>query len=97
LSDNGRISHAQIDVLLPTPIEKADLTALTRKVVEIQYKTDNTANPPTDAQLDTAFGTPAQVGSGFVAILNDAGAGAHVYLVASTGTAWHYIELTLAT
>jgi len=92
----GRISHAQIDAYLPTPAEKKDLVNLVNKIVEIHYHTDNVSNPPTDAELDAAFGTPATVGSGFVAILNDAGAGAHVYLVASTGAAWYHVEFTLA-
>jgi hypothetical protein len=95
-ANSGRISHAQIDAYLPTPAEKKDLVDLVNKIVEIHYHTDNVSNPPTDAELDAAFGAPATVGSGFVAILNDAGAGAHVYLVASTGIAWHTIELVLA-
>ena len=92
----GRISHAQIDILLPTPAEKHDLVDLVNNVLEIHYHTDNVSNPPADAELDAAFGTPATVGAGFVAMLNDAGAGANVYLVASTGSAWLYVELTLA-
>jgi len=57
---------------------------------------DNTANPPTDAQLDTAFGTPATVGDGFVGVLDDAGAGTAVYLCVSDGTNWWHALLTKA-
>ena len=93
----GRISHAQIDAYLPTPAEKALLVNLVAIGARVTYSTADVSNPPTDAELDAAFGTPATVGPGFVALLNDAGAGTHVYLVASTGATWHYIELTLAT
>lgn len=61
------------------------------------YSAANVTNPPTDAELDTAFGTPATVGAGFTGVLNDAGAGANVWLVASDGTNWWYVALTQAT
>jgi hypothetical protein len=73
-----------------------------RVVTTVNSKLDTTAsvanvsNPPTDAELDAEFGTPATVGAGFIAILDDAGAGANVYLVASDGTNWWYEALTKA-
>jgi hypothetical protein len=57
----------------------------------------NVSNPPTDAELDSAFGTPASVGNGFAALLDDNGADTNVYLVASNGTSWFYTALTKAT
>jgi hypothetical protein len=60
------------------------------------YSDDNVTTP-TDAELDTAFGTPATVGAGFVGVLDDAGAGANVWLVASDGTNWWYVAMTQAT
>ena len=57
---------------------------------------DNTANPPTDAQLDTAFGTPAQVGDGFMGLLDDNGAGTAVYLCVARNSAWWYAAMTKA-
>jgi hypothetical protein len=62
----------------------------------LPVSTDNVTNPPTDAELDTAFGTPAAVGAGFTALLDDNGAGANVYHVASDGTNWWYIAMTKA-
>lgn len=50
----------------------------------------NTANPPTDAELDSAFGEPATVGSGFMAILDDNAGDTNVYLVYSNGTSWFH-------
>lgn len=58
--------------------------------------TDDTANPPAESELITAFGTAATVGAGFVALLDDAGAGTAVYLVASDGTNWWHALMTKA-
>lgn len=62
-----------------------------------KYSTANVTNPPTDAELDSAFGTPATVGAGFTATLDDAGAGTAMYAVASDGTNWWYTLMTKAT
>lgn len=65
--------------------------------LNIPYKTTDVSNPPTDAELDAALGTPATVGSGYLALLNDAGGGTNEYLVTSDGTNWLYVALTKAT
>lgn len=46
------------------------------------------SNPPLDAELDAAFGTPATVGAGWTTYIDDAGLGANFYRVASDGTNW---------
>lgn len=56
----------------------------------------NVSNPPTDAELDTAFGTPAEVGAGFLALVDDNGVDTTVWLVGSSGTSWWYEGLTKA-
>jgi hypothetical protein len=61
------------------------------------FSDDDVTDPPTDAELDTAFGTPAAVGAGFTGVLDDAGAGADVWLCASDGTNWWYVAMTKAT
>ena len=59
---------------------------------------DNIAGAiPTDAELDTAFGTPASVGDGYVGILDDSGAGTSVFICVARGTTWQYVKLTKAT
>lgn len=60
------------------------------------YSTANVGNPPTDAELDAVFGTPAANGTGFLAILDDNGAGTNVWLVAGNGTNWYYTAMTQA-
>lgn len=59
--------------------------------------TADVSTPPTDAELDSAFGTPATVGAGFTRLINDAGGGAALYLVASDGTNWWHWAGTKAT
>ena len=58
--------------------------------VELQYAADTTdvSNPPTDAEIDAIFGTPATVGSGFGRYIDDNGAGTNFYSVVSDGTNW---------
>lgn len=57
----------------------------------------NVALGPTDAECDTAFGTPAQVGEGFMGLIDDNNAGTAVYLCVVVHSAWWYETLTLAT
>lgn len=97
LPDAGNIPHYEIDARLPTPTEKAELADLVEGVINIIISTADTANPPTDAELDSALGTPAACGPGYVALLDDAGAHANAYLILSDGTAWWYAALTKAT
>ena len=66
-------------------------------VQSANHSTANTANPPTDADLNTAFGTPEAVGAGFVGTLDDAGGGANDYICWSDGTNWWYATGTKAT
>jgi len=61
-----------------------------------QYDTSNVSNPPTDAELDTAFGGPDIVGAGFTAIVNDDAGSTNEYLVWSDGTYWWYVAGTKA-
>ena len=62
-----------------------------------KVSTANTANPPTDAELDSAFGQPATVGTGWVGILNDNAGGTAEYICWSDGTNWFYSTGTKAT
>lgn len=58
--------------------------------------TTNVSSPPTDAELDSAFGTPSVVGSGFTGLVNDNGGGTAEYIVWSDGTNWFYVAGTKA-
>jgi len=60
------------------------------------YSTANVANPPTDAELDSAFGAPSVNERGRMWLLNDAGAGTNEYLATTDGTNWLYATLTKA-
>lgn len=63
----------------------------------LEVSTANISTPPTAAELDTAFGTPATVGTGFHAAVNDNAAGTAVYLVMSDGSNWWHVAMTKAT
>ena len=98
LPDGGSHSHHTIDAQLPTAKEKDVLNQLADDgTILIRVSTADTSNPPTDAELDSEFGAPATVGAGFLALLDDNGGGANVYLIASDGTNWWYEALTKAT
>ena len=64
--------------------------------IRTRRSTENTANPPTISQLDTAFGGASAVGAGFLAILDDNGAESVTYIIYSTGTKWWHIQGTAA-
>jgi hypothetical protein len=70
-------------------------TALT--VDALQVSTADVSNPPTDAELDSVFGTPATTGAGFTRLLDDNNSDTNLYLVTSSGTSWWYTALTKAT
>jgi pyruvate/2-oxoacid:ferredoxin oxidoreductase beta subunit len=80
------------------------VAALERRIADLESKdapnavvsTDDVASPPIPADLDTAFGSAATVGTGFVGVVDDAGAGATVWLIVSDGTSWWYEGLTAA-
>jgi len=65
--------------------------------VRTVWSENNVSSPPTDAELDTAFGTPATVREGFLALVDDNNAATAGWLVASLGAAWWYVALTKAT
>lgn len=56
----------------------------------------NYSDPPTDAELDAAFGTPATLGRGFVALLDDNDADTDSYIVWTSDASWYYIKATKA-
>ncbi len=56
----------------------------------------NFSDPPTDAELDAAFGTPATLGRGFVALLDDNDADTDGYIVWTSDASWYYIKATKA-
>lgn len=62
----------------------------------ITQSTADTANPPTAAELTTAFGAPATVGDGFTGILDDGGGGSNYYLCIVINGAWTYVAMTAA-
>lgn len=52
---------------------------------------------PTDAELDAAFGTPATLGRGFIATIDDADGDTNGYLVWTSDASWYFLKGTKAT
>jgi len=65
-------------------------------ISKIAVDTTNVSNPPTDAELDSAFGAPATLETGFTAYINDNGAGNDFYQVTADGTNWWISTYTKA-
>lgn len=61
---------------------------------KVQYSANDVANPPTEAEMTTAFGTPATRGAGWMGVIWDGGAGANFYLCVSNGANWSQVALT---
>ncbi|TXH09502.1 MAG: hypothetical protein E6R04_08005 [Spirochaetes bacterium] len=61
-----------------------------------KVSTANTANPPTNAELISAFGAAATVGSGFIGLLDDNNGHTNEYLVWSDGTKYWILTGTAA-
>jgi cytoskeletal protein CcmA (bactofilin family) len=60
------------------------------------YSDNNVSDPPTEAELNTAFGTPGSGDEGQAGILNDNDAGTDVYLCFAINSDWFYIKGTKA-
>lgn len=75
-------------------IDKMERQEAMENGVTVLVSVDNTANPPTLAQIQTAFGEQS---TGFVGLINDAGAGVNEYLCWHDGTNWFYVTGTKAT
>ena len=84
LPDAGQIPHQVLDHLY---------YLVTQGQLRLAVATADVSNPPTDAELDAAFGTPAEVGPGFLRLLNDNAGGANLYLIASN---WWILTSTKA-
>ena len=69
---------------------------LTTNGLVVKVYTTNVSNPPTDAELDAAFGTPATVGTGWSAIIDDNAGGVNIYRVVSSGTVWGIFTAVIA-
>jgi hypothetical protein len=64
------------------------------KLKMLPFSTANTSNPPTQAEMVSAYGSAASAGAGRVILLDDNGGNANDYLVVSNGTSWWYVALT---
>lgn len=61
-----------------------------------QISSANVTDPPTATELNSAFGTAAAVGAGFIGLINDNGDSLKYWLCMSDGTDWLYSAMTKA-
>ena len=64
--------------------------------IKQKVTTSDVANPPTDAQLDFLFGTPASNGDGWTTYLKDSDT-SNLYQIVAVGIEWYIFEATPAT
>ena len=76
---------------IPFDIDGAFRARLIDKT-KVNYSANSVSNPPTAAELNTAFGNFATVGQGFIGLVGSA----QIWLCVSTGGAWYYEQLTVA-
>ena len=57
----------------------------------------NVSSPPTDAELDAAFGEPATLGRGFVATVDDNDGDTTFWLVMTSDASWYHVQMTKST
>ena len=62
----------------------------------IPISNDSISKPPTDAELDTAFGNAATLFNGFSGLIDDGGAGNTVYACFVVNNSWWHVSLTKA-
>lgn len=74
----------------------AGVLSATTAGLKTKVSTANTSNPPTNAELISAFGAAATVGSGFIGVVDDNSGHANEYLIFSDGTKYWQITATAA-
>jgi len=71
-------------------------TPTTLTYLRLAQDVTNVSDPPLDAELDAIFGTPATLGRGFIASLDDNDANTDVYLVWTSDASWYWVKGTKA-
>lgn len=64
--------------------------------LHVQQSVANVSSPPTDAELDSAFGTPATLGRGFIGTVDDNDGDATMWLCVTSDASWYYVATTKA-
>ncbi len=86
--DATNISQVKFYRVNDTVVESFSHVHTELRLVNETILTTDVSNPPTDAELDAAFGTPPTVGKGWYRYINDNGAGGNFYKVVSDSTNW---------
>ncbi len=100
LVGDTELGDGTLRVLRPNTDLKMDFGIVSKRINDcwvggrmfIPISTANLSSPPTDAELDTEFGTPT---AGFIAWNDDNGAGTSFRLIGSDGTSWFFSPTVL--
>ncbi len=92
----GGFTRAAVDETIAGAWQFDDVVNCAAGLNTIQAVTDVHDTTPTDAELDTAFGTPATVGRAFIGTVDDADGDTNFYICASSDASWYYLKMTKA-
>lgn len=84
------LSILSTGVSVPGTFEVTGLSNLSAAGVRTKVSTANVTAPPTNAEMVSAFGAAATVGSGFIALVDDNAGHADEFIVWSDGTKYWY-------
>lgn len=86
-ADRGRI-YVKDDGTGITKLYFIDSAGLESELGRLSTSTANVSNPPTAAELNGLFTSPAAVGAGFEIFIDDNGSGTDFYRIVSDGSNW---------
>lgn len=79
---------------IPVTVNKARTSFTQGILTKVAVNDISSATIPTSAECVTAFGAAADVGVGFIGIINDNAGDANNYLVFSNGTSYYFLKFT---
>ena len=88
---NAEMSISSTEITLASILNANAVGIRTRQAL-----TDVHDTTPTDAQLDTAFGTPASLGRGFIGTVDDADGDTNGYIAWTSDASWYWLKGTKA-
>lgn len=76
-------------------VESGNLQVIATAGIRTKQAVDDVHDTtPTDAQLDSAFGTPATLGRGFIGTIDDADGDTNFYLCITSDASWYWVKMT---
>ena len=64
--------------------------------INVKISENNVTNPPSEAEIITAFGTAITAGDGFIGVIDDNAGGSLLWLCVAINGKWSFEQLTVA-